>query len=714
MSSFSGATVPIFSYAQAAKGLASAASTQSTSRNESPAASDKSVKDRSFADSTNVSATHKSPQPQSQVDDKPFGGSVPSKPVTHQADAAPAPTVHNEDNESAMQNNKASTSSHGGSSPSSHVGTPSLVAVQDPLKDDAAQQQLDGQEVSSDDTTVLASHGSSIQNESEKKSNEVEDDWEKVSVPSMAVETQYKAAPIPAVNVWQMRKEAQAAKLKDLSEQGRAIVPGTPNYSQKPRSGSEDFKRKSTSMGSVERETKTTDNTRTGHRKDMPGARPSRPASQHGDKTDTVAPPPVNDTQSWPTPVNSNFDERRQSASYDKPDAKPGSQKSHGNKWVAVPFVPTAKFETQLPPAAARRGGRGGARGRDTGNRGGGHAATSVEKQDAATSMGPPPLPRQSGEHDRGRRSEDQRGARGASVPTTTRPTSGDDSNSTFRKFSANQPKDQSTFEQAAFVQPAAQPPVEEKAPRTGHSSRSSSRHTGNVGGRMLNGERNTAAEQAPGGLAQSDEPVAKYSYIHDRNKGPVTGTSRGNGEFGRDRGSGRLRDWTRDKPESAREKVESWKDRESSGDQGTRREGRSERGRGTYRGRSNHSYNPPLSSSHAYTSPLPQNGFELPSRSNSHTESRSRQASQPFVPTQATNTPRTNPRSQSIPVGMMFPGYYNGMPNMPQGLPNIQTDMSMYGYSSQMPMQPSIMSAMPYNDPLNSYALLSMVMTQM
>jgi hypothetical protein len=62
-----------------------------------------------------------------------------------------------------------------------------------------------------------------------------------------------------------------------------------------------------------------------------------------------------------------------------------------------------------------------------------------------------------------------------------------------------------------------------------------------------------------------------------------------------------------------------------------------------------------------------------------------------------------------------MFPGYYNGMPAVPQqGLASIQTDMSMYGYPSQMQMQPSIMSAMPYNDPLNSYALLSMVMTQM
>lgn len=62
----------------------------------------------------------------------------------------------------------------------------------------------------------------------------------------------------------------------------------------------------------------------------------------------------------------------------------------------------------------------------------------------------------------------------------------------------------------------------------------------------------------------------------------------------------------------------------------------------------------------------------------------------------------------------MMYPGYYNGVPAMPQGLPSLHTDVQMYGYPSPMQMQPGIMSAMPYNDPLNSYALLSMVMTQM
>jgi len=59
----------------------------------------------------------------------------------------------------------------------------------------------------------------------------------------------------------------------------------------------------------------------------------------------------------------------------------------------------------------------------------------------------------------------------------------------------------------------------------------------------------------------------------------------------------------------------------------------------------------------------------------------------------------------------MMYPNFY---PNLSQGLPALQTDVSMYGYPQQAQMLPGMMSAVPFNDPLNSYALLSMVMTQM
>jgi la-related protein 1 len=559
---------------------------------------------------------------------------------------------------------------------------------------------------------VLATADSVYQTPQEKKSKENEDDWEKVSLPSLPVDPQYKAAPVPAVNVWQVRREAQAAKLK---EQQKTVVPTTTSQPRKVRSASEDLKRKSVAkdMSSTLENSKSTEGVATNHRKDMSSNRSSRPTSQQDEKRGGEAPPLVTDTTSWPTPETSNSEDRRKSTSLEKPDSKTGSQKVHGNKWVAVPFVPTAKFETQLPPAAARRGGRGGARGgRDAAGRGVSHGVPSVEKSDASNLMGPPPIPRHSGEQDRGRRPEGQQGARGASVPTgNMRPGSGEDA---ARASGSPDNKEQMASDNLTNVSTPAEAPVDEPVTKTEQSSRSSSRHTGNPPNRRVNGEKGGWGDQVGSGFYSSKDP-AKYNQNYDRNRAPATGGPRGNGDFARDRGPGKGRDWSREKPESAHEKVESWRDRDSSGDQGNRRGGRSDRGRGSYRGRGDSNYTQGYNASHAYTSPLPQNGFEPPSRSASHTESRSRQASQPFVPAQAGNGTRNNPRSQSIPVGMVYPGYFNGMPGVPQhGLPNLQTDMSMYGYASQVPMQPSMMSAMPYNDPLSSFALLSMVTTQM
>lgn len=712
MSSLSGAPAPAFSYAQAAKGLASAASTQSASRNESPAASDKSIKDRTSAESANTYAALKSPRSRPEAAEKMTGESTTPKLSAQAEGVASKPSTPNSaDKEGVVPTQYIASNSNDSpeSSTASHVDPVDLVPNQHSQQDEATQQLPNGRRPVSDEFAAQVPQDQNNLNVSEKKAKEGEDDWEKVSVPSMAAEAQYKAAPIPSVNVWQVR----AAKLKEQTKTS-APSPPTQNQPKKSRSASEDFKRKppGKEVSSIEKEPKNTESASAPSKKDILSSRTSRPISQQGEKADGEAPPPVIDTQSWPTPENSTVDERRKSASYDRldrSDSKAGPQRSHGNKWVTVPFVPTARFETQLPPSAARRGGRGGGRGREIGGRGG----APTEKQDGPSSMGPPPLPRTSGEQDRGRRSEDQDGIRGLSAPSSTRPVAGEDSTSAFRKSNTAYNKDQSPPEFAGNTMGAAQQTGEDQAAKTDHSSRSSSRHTGNAANRRVNGERSNPTEQGAGGFVQASD--ARQSFPYDRNKATATGTSRGNGEFGRERGPGKTRDWARDKPESAREKVESWRDRESAGDQGSRRGGRSERGRGAFRGR-DHAYNPSFTPSHAYTSPLPQNGFEPPSRSTSHTETRSRQASQPFVSSQAANTQRNNPRSQSIPVGMLFPGtYYTGMPAMSQqGIPPLQTEMSMYSYPSQMQMPPSIMGTMPYNDPLNSYALLSMVMTQM
>lgn len=671
MTTPSGPAAPVFSYAQAAKGFTPSISSQPTPRNESPAASEKHVRDRPAPESNSAALALKSPREKTDSEVK-VASDVGARTPTFE-DSAGKENVSNTQNLSVAPEGL-----------SEQANTSSTEPSQDSRKDEARPQLLNGRTYSSEQASEVSGPGAA-----DRKSKDAEEDWEKVSVPSMTAEKELKAAPIPVVNVWQQRREAQAAKAKEVVGPQRNPTSNATNASR-PLAGDEDAKRRSTSrdLDSHERNGKSVDIARANSRKEAASTRSSR------DRVDVEAPPSVADAQAWPTPDNSQVEERRKSTTYEKAEQKGNSQ----TKWKTMPFVPTAKFETQLPPSAARRGGRGGGRGRDSTGRGG-HTGTAGEKQDLSGSMGPPPLPKQSSEQDRGRRSEGQRGPRGGSVPTTSiRPENGEDNTPVFRKPSAPFTKEPSSTDRG-----------EHRPPKTEQSSRSSSRHTGRVADRVVNGDTSTSADQTPGVFGQSSEQHARYPFSFDRFKGAGNGSSRGSGEFARERGSGRNRDWSRDKPESAREKVESWRDRESSGDQTTRRESRNERGRGSYRGRGNHSYNPPYNSSHAYTAPLPQNGFE-PSRSSSNVESRSRQASQPFQPTQTPNSSRNNPRSQSIPVGMMFPGYY---PGMPQGVPALQTDMQMYGYPQQMQMQPGIMSAMPYNDPLNSYALLSMVMTQ-
>ncbi|KAL2430600.1 hypothetical protein ABEF95_011562 [Exophiala dermatitidis] len=688
-----GAAAPVFSYAQAAKGLTPSTSAQQTPQNDSPAASEKGAKDQAAAESSNTTLALKS-----NTDDKSNSDAGAVKPsvqkVTEKENVPPTQQQSQNQNEDDQSSNGRSNST--GNDP-----------TQGSQKDETRPSMPNGRSYS--EQSAESSRENGAPSAGDKKSKDGDDDWEKVSVPSMTAEKPLKAAPIPAVNIWQQRKEAQEAKKKELAGQQRGSAPTTPAQTPKSGGGSEDVKRKSISKdaASGEKDAKNVEHTRVNSRKDTASGRASR-----ADRADTGIPPPVGDAQSWPTPETSNVDERRKSSVYEKiekPDVKEQTQKSHGKQWVPMRFVPTAKFETQLPPAAARRGGRGGARGGRDANGRGAYAGSPVEKQYSPGSMGPPPLPRPSGEQDRGRKSETHRGARGASVPTSsTRPINGDEAAADSGKPSAT-PAEGDASNDATSNVPSTQQNGEEQVPKTTETSRSSSRHTAQAGNRLPNGEGNTQPEQASNGWGHASEPSVRYPYNYDRFKGSA---SRGNGDFPRERGSGRHREWSRDKPDSAREKVESWRDREHSGEHGNRRESRPERGRGGYRGRGNHTYNPAYGTSHAYTAPLPQNGFEAP-RSNSHAEGRSRQASQPFQPTQPASNASSNARSQSIPVGMMFPGYYNGAAVMGQGLPGVQTDMSVYGYPSPLQLQPGIMSAVPYNDPLNSYALLSMVMTQ-
>ena len=695
MSTSAGAAAPVFSYAQAAKGLTPATSTQNTSRNESPAASEKSTKDRLGSDSASNPST-KAPKSKTESE-KPQNVDVTptrSLPVSSSKDTGGRDEV-------VLGRNSQDNEREGKATSAEDVSSPG----QNSQHDDARPSMRSRRTTSADQSQEAATRDKSV---GDKKSKESEDDWEKVSVPSVAAEKELKAAPIPLVNFWKQRQEAQAAKAKEAQGQQRVSSSISPAQTTKPKVATEESKQNASGRDRAihDKEGRNADSARSGNRKEAP-VRATRPVSQQGEKREAETPPTVGDAQSWPTPENSLADERRKSSSYervDKPDSKFTVQKSHGKSWVQVPFVPSAKFETQLPTVAARRGGRGGNRGRESGGRGG-YSGTTTDKSDGPGLMGPPPVPKPAGEQDRGRKFEGHRGPRGASDPSSsTRPASVEDSRATFNKSTQSSGKPSGTPNATMSTASANQQGSDlEKVDRT---SRSSSGHTG----RAMNGDTNGQTENTMATVANSEQS-SRPNQSFDKSKGSGNTASRGNPEFGRGGAASRNRDWSREKPDSAREKVESWRDRDIPSDQNGRREVRGERGRGGYRGaRGSHSYSSTYTPNHAYTSPLPQNGFEPP-RSTSHTESRARQASQPFPPAQSTSSNRSNPRSQSIPVQMMnYPSYYNNAPGLAHGLPFLQTDL---GYQ-QLPMQPGIMTAVPFNDPLNSFALMSMVITQM
>ena len=168
-----------------------------------------------------------------------------------------------------------------------------------------------------------------------------------------------KVAPLPSVNIWQQRKEAQEAKTKTVpagtnGKSGSDKADGTQQEASKPPS----------------------------KKKGPDGAQESTKERKktEGGKTRDEALPPVGDASLWPTPQVALGEEKKKAQEKtEKPQAgdKSPVMRSHGKeKWMPVNYVPTAVFNTPLPSSGGR-GGRRAARGGRDGGRGGSHAANA-------------------------------------------------------------------------------------------------------------------------------------------------------------------------------------------------------------------------------------------------------------------------------------------------------------------------------------------------
>ena len=95
-----------------------------------------------------------------------------------------------------------------------------------------------------------------------EKPKETEDDWEKVSVPSVSSEKgkdkekELKPAAAPPVNFWAARQQAQEAKVRELQTQRTAAASqaAPPSAATRPKPSMETSKTKSGSKDASEKE----------------------------------------------------------------------------------------------------------------------------------------------------------------------------------------------------------------------------------------------------------------------------------------------------------------------------------------------------------------------------------------------------------------------------------------------------------------------------
>jgi la-related protein 1 len=398
--------------------------------------------------------------------------------------------------------------------------------------------------------------------------------------------------------------------------------------------------------------------------------------------------------------------------------------KPHSTKWVPVPYVPSTKFITPLPLAATRRGGRPAIRGGPEAADAGTSASqpnTPSGRNESAGSMGPPPLPKKAADQERGRNQESSGASRANSVPTHSRraSSSGAASNGQ-RKFSGTFSKERAGLNNRTNISPDQQALTDissknESTVVSGTRSESKA-YPAPIDPMVSSPRRGSLETSRQSGVAGEAHSHPRYEASTRRSipanfhtNSDIFG-SQDQGSTEKSKEAFRPRDYSKDKPESSREKVASWRDREVSYDKDSR-DFRSERTRGSYRGRgAPPTYGMHSTSTHPSTAPLPQQPFGSGKSASFHNGSR--QNSHPYSGLSSQSTQRSNVRSQSIPTNTLYNTMTNPSTSMAQPLSPIHTDMPMYAYPQ--PMHAGFMSAVPYNAALDSYALLAMVHGQL
>jgi la-related protein 1 len=325
-----------FSYAQAAKGVATPATTSKpTSGSATPS---KDANDATVPDS-NASATSWAEDVDTQLQ--------PDQPTT----------THEERPQQSASNAAKSTDASKVSSPDLGASTASTVT-----KDDDVSSIPN---TSSDSTWDNKSQASTSV---DKSVEPVEKTSEKTKKGKSAPAKPLQEAPVPTVNPWKMRADELKAKVQKVAPSS-TVANGTsqgPNGAQAKKADSE-----KTTPGDSSRSKGRGEGAH--GRKDIKGDADARngakgrfPEKDAKASSSALPPPPNRDQEAWPTPDTA-IDEDRKKAQEKgekvEKERKDGASNSK-QEWVKIPYTPSVVFNTPLPNAAgARRGGRTGARG---------------------------------------------------------------------------------------------------------------------------------------------------------------------------------------------------------------------------------------------------------------------------------------------------------------------------------------------------------------
>lgn len=519
------------------------------------------------------------------------------------------------------------------------------------------------------------------------------------------------AAPPPAVNIWQQRMKAEAAKGKNNSQNtdsstlsaedsnvngvATSSASKAAEFKKKGRVNSDEFER-TTSFGQNSGAKEQATSTKTpkkgfetnGRSKEesiskRPTPRGSRMSEKEEKSTGNNLPPPVEDAVSWPTPDTALEEKRKVQEKVEKEEKEDGGSNKprQKEKWLPVPYIPSVTFNTPLP--ARGRGGRGGG-GTRAGSGRGNHGPNGSISGDRAFSSATTSANTAAEPRERGRDSVSA-GRATSLPPNSSKRATGD---TPYSSHDQRKPSI-SVFDKTKGDLPSQTTRTEN------HSSRDNRRSSITAHAEPFS-PSNQDVRQSLGDFSRSGKgemPNGTSSEGHSQ--------SRSAGIERRSEPNIRMNEFT--------------KEVNGHGQPRERGEGRPERGRGGYRGRGGHASFPngQPHNQHPFTNGHPsqtQNSFGLRQNGGPYSPPLQQQQYPTAYPTPSRTGRGGPPRGQSIPNnGIMYSRF---PPNVVSGaqMPPLQAVNSVYEYPGMQAL-----STAPYNPYLEQpYTMIEMVINQL